>query len=109
MRRSATRGAYTLPFTYSYEEEDNSIFIHTENETLQLFIVTLTDDKLIVKNEDDNVFSLVNDLEAEVDIELLYHKKCSGNRNLQIFTKNLTSDKGKNDEDGMLIDPPSTL
>ncbi len=47
MRRSATRGAYTLPFTYSYEEEDNSIFIHTENETLQLFIVTLTDDRAV--------------------------------------------------------------
>lgn len=105
MRRSATRGAYTLPFTYSYEEEDNSIFIHTENEMLQLFIVTLTDDKLIVKNEDDNVFSLVNDLEAEVDIELLYHKKwLTEEKALYIFTENGEgSYKGKNDEEGMSL------
>lgn len=58
-----------------------------------------------MKNEDDNVFSLVNDLEAEVDIELLYHKKwLTEEKALYIFTENGEgSYKGKNDEEGMSL------
>lgn len=75
MRTTDSRATQHYPFTYSYEAEGQSLIIHAEGETIRWTIVSLTDNRLEIKDEDGETISLKNapgpDTE-KIDILLLY-------------------------------------